>query len=108
MVCILQFNTLLSKNIMQIKGTYKHKYKVYEAIAQRLVYSFGFTLEQAYEEVKILVLGGYLVTEEYYKTVSRVGCSKVLNRKDRMEIWKHCKAIVDEANKEFQESLQSV
>lgn len=93
---------------IKIQGTFEQYSKTRQAISQRLIYSFGFTYEQAQEELKQLVIGRVLIKEEYYKTVSRVGCSKVLTRKDRMEIWKYCKVIVDEANKEVQDSLQSV
>ena len=93
---------------IKIQGTFEQYSKTRQAISQRLIYSFGFTYEQAQEELKQLVIGRVLIKEEYYKAVSRVGCSKVLTRKDRMEIWKYCKVIVDEANKEVQDSLQSV
>lgn len=82
----------------KIQGDFEQYTKTRQAIAQRLMYSFGFTYEQAQEELKQLVIGRVLIKEEYYKTVSRVGCSKVLTRKDRMLIWKYCKAIVDEMN----------
>lgn len=64
------------------------------------MYTFAFTQEQAWAELKILILNGNLVQEEYYLKASRIGRDKALTRKARMHIWKHCKAIVDEANKE--------
>lgn len=86
---------------IKIQGDFEQYSKTRQSIVQRLMYSFEFTYEQAQEELKALVIGRNLIREEYYKTVSRVGCTKLLNRKNRMEIWKHCKAIVEEANEEF-------
>ena len=88
---------------MQIKGTFGEKFRVYSAIAQRLMYIFGFTQEQAWNEIKFLVVNGQFMQEDYYMKVSRVGCTAVLSRRHRKEIWKHCKAIADESNKENQD-----
>ena len=86
---------------MQITGSFGDKFRVYSAISQRLMYSFGFTQEQSWSEIKFLVVNGQFMNEDYYLKVSRTGCTAVLSRKHRIEIWKHCKAVVEEMNKEM-------
>lgn len=74
--------------------------KVKEAIKQRLMYSFGFTYEQAEQELSYLfATTNTLYLAEYYTLkVRRVGATKVLNRSDKKEIHKHAVSIIFEYN----------
>jgi hypothetical protein len=68
-----------------------------EAIRQRLMYSFGFSHEQAQQELAFLfaVPRQKLYTAEFYTMrVRRVGATKILTRQDRGEIYRHVAAIV--------------
>lgn len=68
-----------------------------EAIRQRLMYSFGFSHEQAQQELAFLfaVPRQKLYTAEFYTMrVRRVGATKILTRQDRAEIYRHVAAIV--------------
>lgn len=71
-----------------------------QAILERLQYSFEFNYAEARMELHFLfATTSILNTEEHYCIkVKRTGSSKLLNRGQRMEIYKAVKAVVLEHN----------
>jgi hypothetical protein len=70
------------------------------AIVERLIYSFDFNYTEARMELDFLfATANILHTEEYYTTkIRRIGSSKLLNRGQRMDVYKHVVACIEENN----------
>jgi hypothetical protein len=87
------------QRVVQAKAVNTQQTK--EAIRQRLMYSFGFTYEQADYELQFLIASISkdditLFTEDWYVLgIVRKGAGVVLNRKTKKELYKHVKAIVE-------------
>lgn len=68
-----------------------------EAIRQRLMYSFGFTYEQANKELDFLFINGVFTTEHYYSVIQRrIGATKTLMRSEKVNLHKYVDAIIVE------------
>lgn len=66
----------------------EHKAMVLNTFKKFLVRDEGFSEQQAEEEVTCLIVNGKQVTKTYYTTFqSRVGASKVLNRKQKLSVY---------------------
>ncbi len=72
---------------------------VYEAIRQRLIYSFGFTYDQADKEIDFLFATlSILFTRDYYVFTVRRHATKSLNRQQKFQIWEYVKRTIEEHN----------
>ena len=80
-------------NTIQIKD-----YSQREVIKQRLMYSFGFTYEQAENELTYLFATATMLhTFDYYTIYQkRFHAKKLLDRKQKQEIYKYVVAILSE------------
>lgn len=80
-------------NLIRIKD-----YSQREAIKQRLMYSFGFTYDQAENELNYLFATDTILhTLDYYTIYQkRFHAKKLLDRKQKQEIYKHVVAIISE------------
>ena len=66
----------------------EHKAMVLNTFKKFLVRDEGFSEQQAEDEVKFLLVNGKQVTKTYYTGFqSRIGASKVLNRKQKLSVY---------------------
>ena len=74
--------------------------KTKQAIVERLMYSFGFDYVEARMELHYLfATPNILHTQEFYTIkVRRTGSTKCLNRGQKIDIYKHVVACIEENN----------
>ncbi len=71
-----------------------------QSIVERLQYSYGFNYAEAKMELHFLFAAPTILNKEdcYCVNVKRMGSSKLLNRGQRMEIYKAVKSCIIEHN----------